>query len=215
MIIFYYSKELSPSFPNLSDVTTKVAKLDFGQPGVNEQDGFTKLGLADGGSGTYTGTFPCQGKTCTIKVSGYTHTRGKYADVVNEFAPLSNLLRSSFLRNSRGTITVEISGLKPSTKYEMKTYHHSTKPRGGIVDFTLQYDGNPINKLKQSAKGNRPNPPLIHKEVVTSNWAGIISFVMKGVSGGTNMDLNGMVLHTAGNRNLLIDIKVIIPKSVI
>ena len=216
MIIFHYSKELSPSFHNLSEDTTKVAKLDFGQPGVNEQDGFTKLGLPDGGSGTYTGTFPCQGKTCTIKVSGYTHTRGNYAAVVNKFAPLSNLLRSSFLRNSLGTITVEISGLKPSTTYEMKTYHHSTSyPRGG-VDFTLQYDGNPINKLKQSANGNNPSPPLIHTEVVRSDSEGKISFVMKGVSGGgAHMDLNGMELRTAGNRNVLIDIKVIIPKSVI
>ena len=37
-----------------------VARLDFGEPGVHVQQGFMKLGLPDGGSGTFTGSFPCQ-----------------------------------------------------------------------------------------------------------------------------------------------------------
>ena len=204
-----FSEELYPYFHNLSAKVKEeiigIAKLDFGQPGVNVQDGFYKMGLPDGGSGTYTGTFPCQGNTCRIKVSGYTHTRGNYAAVVNNVASLSNLLRSSFLRNSYGAITVEINGLKPSTAYEMKTYHHSSSHPGGGSGFTLQYDGNRINNLKQHANGNSPNPPLTHTEVVTSNGAGKVSFVMKRVSGGgAHMDLNGLELCT-GNRNLLID----------
>ena len=106
-----------------------VAKLDFGEPGVNPQDDFYKLGIADGGpdSGTgFTGTFPCQHKTCSVKVSGWTHTKGNYAPVTNQYAHLSNLLRSSFLRNSAGTMNIEISGLEPATKYIIKTYHHSS-----------------------------------------------------------------------------------------
>ena len=58
-----------------------IAKLDFGEPGVNVQSGFYKLGLPDGGAGTFYGTFPCHGQTCTIKVSGYTHTKGNNAEV--------------------------------------------------------------------------------------------------------------------------------------
>ena len=54
---------------------TNVAKLDFGEPGVHIQEGFYKLGLPDGGEGTFNGTFPCEDKTCHLKISGYTHTR--------------------------------------------------------------------------------------------------------------------------------------------
>merc|ERR1712159_768851 len=183
------------------DITEEVvAKLDFGQPGVNVQPGFYKLGLPDGGATTYTGTFPIQGKTCKITVDGYTHTRGNYGAVVGKFAHLSNLLRSSFLRNTIGSIMVGISGLEPWNKYEIKTYHHSAGfPRGG-VDFPLQYDGNLLNTLKESADGNNPNPPLMHTEIVTANSDGRISLVMKSIlsEGGVpdaHMDLNGMEIR--------------------
>ena len=93
-------------------------------------------------------------------------------------------------------MTAEINGLKPSTKYEIETYHHSTSYARGGVDFTLQYDGNPINNLKQSGDGVNPNPPLTHTEVVTSNGDGKISFVMEGVCcGSAHMDLNGLELR--------------------
>ena len=180
------------------------ARLDFGQPGVNVQPGFYKLGLPDGGSGTYTGTFPIKGKNCTITVAGYQQTRGNFNAVFGNFSYLSNLLRSSFLRGSHGSMTVGISGLASLEIYEIKTYHHSTNyPRGGVV-FTLKYVGNPLNTLKQSDNGINPNPPLIHTEYVTANYDGEISLVMEGVatngvSGNAHMDLNGMEIRKIGN----------------
>jgi len=192
-------RDVIKTLKNLREYPLKVAKLDFGEPGVNEQAGFTKLGVPDighfGFHGVYTGTFPCQDSTCTIKVSGYDHTRGNYNALVNRFAYLSNLLRSSFLRNHVGTMRVKINGLEPLTNYEIKTYHHSTQADCSTA-FTMQYDGNQVNNLKQSSLGQNPNPPLIHTEVVTTNSHGEISFVMKRLANDSHplchMDLNGM-----------------------
>ena len=161
------------------------------------QPGYTKLGLKDGGSGRYQGTFPCFGKVCKIDISGYSHTRGRYAAVVKggAYSKMSNLLRSSFLRNSPGVIHVVISGLQPTTVYKMVTYHHSTSYARRGAEFTLKYSGNPLHKLKESANGNNPNPPLIHKETVKSDAGGKIVFDMKKLSGTSHMDLNGLHIH--------------------
>ena len=82
-------------------------------------------------------------------------------------------------------------------RYLVKTYHHSSQhPRGG-VEFTLQYRGskwNPVNRLKQSADPTRPNPPLTHTEIVTSDGGGNITLLMRKVGGRYNahMNLNGL-----------------------
>jgi len=191
--------------PTLSPIPgLGTVKLDFGQPGVNVQDGFLKLGLPDGGCGTYYASFPFFGQTSKIKITGYTKTRGNYKKVVNCYAALSNLLRSSFLRDFPGVMYVEISELTPSTMYEIKTYHHSTSyPRGG-VSFSLQYEGNDKNLLKQSGYGQNPDPPLIHSEFVQSSTDGIVRLVMNSVEGvgGVNihahLDLNGMEIKYIG-----------------
>jgi len=188
----------------------RKVKLDFGEPGVNVQNGFIKLGLPDGGSGTYSSTFEYLGQTSTIKITGYTHTRGNYGKIVNLFAGFSNLLRSSFLRNYPGAIKVEISGLKPSTIFEFITYHHSTSVHGG-ASFSLQYEGNRKNQLKQSAHGHNPHPPLMHTEVVQSSTDGIVRLVMnsaEGIGGITinaHMDLNGMEINHIGPSTVKLD----------
>jgi hypothetical protein len=105
---------------------TSSVKLDFGQPGIYVQEGFIKLGMPDGGNynnGKYSSTFEYAGRTVTIKIRGFTHTRGRGLEVVNSYARLSNLLRSSFLVYRR-TMNVEINGLVKSAMYRIKTYHH-------------------------------------------------------------------------------------------
>jgi len=191
--------------PTSSPTGLGTIKLDFGEPGVNVQEGFIKLGAPDGGSGTYSSTFKWSaGQTSTIKITGYTHTRGNYKEVVNSFAGISNLLRSSFFRNLPGMMIVEVFGLEPSTMYEITTYHHSTSnPRGG-ASFSLQYEGNNKNLLKQSAYGSNPYPPLMHAEIVQSSTDGIIRLVMNseegigGVAKNAHMDLNGMEIKFIG-----------------
>jgi hypothetical protein len=172
--------------------TTEV-KINFGQPGQS-QEGFTQLGVGDGSSGSFSGTFDFEGRTCTIAVGGYSHTRSNYAAVSGgDYTNLSTLLKSSFLCNQRCTISVNIGNLKPSHLYQMTTYHHSTSyPRGG-AHFKLKYNGNSESSLQQSANGVAPNPPLIHVEQVTSTDSGEISFTMKNqgsVSG--HVDLNAL-----------------------
>jgi len=200
-----------PTMSPTINPTNGTVKLDFGNPGLNIQDGFLKLGLPDGGGGTYYGTFPYLGQTSTIQITGYTHTRGDYMKVVNSYARLSNLLRSSFLRNFPGVMHVEISGLKQSTMYEINTYHHSTSyPRGG-VNFSLQYEGNNKNWLKQSARGQNPDPPLIHSEIVQSSTDGIVRLVMNsaeqigGVDIHAHLDLNGMEIKYLGPCTIKLD----------
>jgi len=186
---------------------TDIVKLDFGEPGVNVQEGFLKLGLPDGGVdgkvGTFSTAFKYSGRELEIEIKGFTHTRGNYEPVTNYYGGISNLLRSSFLRNTPGVITVRIAGLKPFSVYSMKTYHHSTScPRGG-VRFSMQYEGNPKIALKQSAFGTNPDPPLTHTEMVRSNREGVVRLVMESVGGiggdqSAHMDLNGMEIKFVG-----------------
>eukprot|EP00495_Collosphaeridae_sp_1-RS-2012_P001238 TRINITY_DN1288_c0_g1_i2.p1 TRINITY_DN1288_c0_g1~~TRINITY_DN1288_c0_g1_i2.p1 ORF type:complete len:230 (+),score=17.01 TRINITY_DN1288_c0_g1_i2:137-826(+) len=180
--------------------STDNLKLDFGEPGVNVQEGFLKLGRPDGPGGVkYYSQFDWSGQTIGITITGYTYIRGNYNPVTNAYARLSNLLRSSFLRSSPGEMHVKISGLKRLCMYLIKTYHHSTSyPRGGR-SFSLQYDGKDKILLKQSGNGQSPDPPLIHSEVVQSSGDGIVRLVMNSDHGGggkqqttAHMDLNGM-----------------------
>ena len=107
---------LEPRKPVLN--TNWLPKLDFGEPNVNVQKGFMKLGTKDGGPGTFQGLFPCgSDRNCTINIDGYTHTRGRFSRITNDWSHLSNLLRSSFLRNKPGNIRVKITGLEPRTRY--------------------------------------------------------------------------------------------------
>ena len=92
-----------------------MAKLDFGIPGQHVQKGFHKIGRGDSGSSPFTGSFPCFGDKCTIKINGHTHTRGNYASVTNSFKTMSNLLRSSFLRNKKGKESVNMRNVLHST----------------------------------------------------------------------------------------------------
>jgi len=191
--------------------STEIVKLDFGEPGVNVQEGFLKLGLPDGGTGTFSSSFEYSGQELTIRITGFTHTRGNYKAVMNFYAGLSNLLRSSFLRNSRGVINVEIFGLIPLSVYSIKTYHHSTSYARGGVSFSLQYEGNLKIKLKQSGYGKNPDPPLTHTEMVQSSRDGVVRLVMESenVIGGVqnaHMDLNGMEIKYIGSTdNLKLD----------
>jgi len=191
--------------------STEIVKLDFGEPGVNVQEGFLKLGLPDGGNGTFYTAFENSGRELAIRITGYTHTRGNYKPLTNFYAGLSNLLRSSFLRNSPGVINVEISGLLPLSVYSIKTYHHSTSYARGGVSFYLQYEGNQKIKLKQSGNGKNPDPPLMHTEMVQSSGDGVVRLVMEsedGIGGVQNahMDLNGMEIKYIGSTgNLKLD----------
>ena len=76
-------------------------------------------------------------------IATYSSVLNKQGDVFINWYKFSF---TSFLRNVPGTMSIELSGLKPATKYEMKTYHHSASYPNGGVEFTLQYDGNPINR---------------------------------------------------------------------
>ena len=167
---------------------------------MNVQEGYYKLGLPDGDSGTFTAKFTWSSQTSTIKISGYTHTRGNYDTVVNSYANMSNLLCSSFLRNAPGTMKVELTDLKPSTWYEIKTFHHSTSFARGGIEFKLHYEGNQERTLKQCAHGRNPDPPLEHTEVVLSSVSGRISLSMEKGSSTSNahMDLNGMEIQCLG-----------------
>jgi len=183
--------------------STDIVKLDFGEPGVNVQEGFLKLGLPDGGAGTFNSTFEYSGQKMAIRVTGFTHTRGDYKPVMNFYAGLSNLLRSSFLRNSPGVINVEISGLVPLSVYSIKTYHHSTSYAREGVSFSLQYEGNLKIKLRQSGNGKNPDPPLTHTEMVQTSIYGVVRLVMEsedsiGSVPNAHMDLNGMEIKPIG-----------------
>ena len=121
--------------------------LDFGEPGVNVQEGYQKLGLKDQVNvrdGTFESQFPCNSKECTISIQGYTFRRGDYPEIPEgPYKTLSNLLRSSFFRTAQGVMKVEVVGLKPWSSLRVKTYHHTTYKNkinwGG--KFTLKYEG--------------------------------------------------------------------------
>jgi len=193
--------------------SSEKVRFDFGEPGVNVQEGFLKLGLPDGesGSGTFVSSFELIGQIATIEITGYTQTRGNFEDVVNSYNGLSNLLRSSFLRDSRGAMRVEIYGLKPQAMYAIKTYHHDTSYALGGVTFSLQYEGNPKVLLKQSANGKNPDPPLIYTDIVRSNRYGIVRLVMDSNEGGGNvrgdahLNLNGLEIEHVGKDNVKLD----------
>jgi len=183
--------------------STEIVKLDFGEPGVNVQDGFHKLGLPDGSTGTFSTTFKYSGGELEIGVNGFTHSKGNYKPVTNFYSGLSNLLRSSFLRNSPGVMNVRIAGLSPFSVYSIKTYHHSTSYARGGVSFSLQYEGNPKIALKQSGNGKNPDPPLTHTERVESSKDGVVRLEMEsedGIGGVQNahMDINGMEIKLIG-----------------
>jgi len=183
--------------------STEIVKLDFGEPGVNVQDGFHKLGLPDGSTGTFSTTFKYSGGELEIGVNGFTHSKGNYKPVTNFYSGLSNLLRSSFLRNSPGVINVRIAGLRPFSVYSIKTYHHSTTFARGGVSFSLQWEGNPKIALKQSGNGKNPDPPLSHTERVESSVEGVVRLVMEsedGIGGdqSAHMDINGMEIKFIG-----------------
>jgi len=187
-------------------MSTDIVKLDFGQPGKNEQKGFLKLGLPDGGSGTFSKAFISSERYLKIEIKGYTNTRGNYKRVTNYYSELSNLLRSSFHRNRPGVMNVTITGLKPFSVYSIKTYHHSTSYARGGVSFLLQWEGNPKIELKQSGYGGSPDPPLMHTEMVKSKREGVVRLVMKSVvrPGGNknaHMDINGMEIKYIGKTN--------------
>jgi hypothetical protein len=179
---------------------SSIVKLDFGEPGVNVQDGFIKLGRSNHypSSGTFSSRFEYNGRTIPIKISGYNQVRNDCQTVINSYAGLSNLLRSCFLRwNTVGAMTLEISGLELSTKYRIKTYHHfSYDGYGGR--FTFQYEGNGKSYLKQSNIGRNPDPPLMHTEIVKSSTKGIIRLVMRTYSTGQLMSINGMEIERSG-----------------
>jgi len=182
---------------------TDIVKLDFGEPGVNVQEGFLKLGQPDGSTGTFSAAFNYSGVELEIGVQGFTHSRGNYKPVTNFYSGLSNMLRSSFLRNSPGVINVRIAGLRPFSVYSIKTYHHSTSYARGGVRFSLQYEGNPKIALKQSGNGKNPDPPVSHTERVESNMEGVVRLVMEsedGIGGVQNahMDINGMEIKFIG-----------------
>ena len=186
--------------------TRTIAKLDFGQPGVNVQQGFLKLGLPDStyNSRPFKGTFPCHTQTCAIVIDGYDYIRGSYREVTNKYSNLSNILRSAMFKKTFGVMTVTITGVKPLTSYKIKTYHHDTWDRGGR--FTLQYNKNKIVTLKESTSGQNPDPPLIHTEIITSSHDGKIVLDMKCLvphGGAFLCDLNGMEILQPGNQFVL------------
>jgi len=182
---------------------TDIVKLDFGEPGVNVQEGFLKLGLPDGSAGEFSTAFKYPGGELEIGVKGFTHSRGNSKPVTNFYSGLSNLLRSSFLRNSPGVINVRIAGLRPLSVYSIKTYHHSTSYARGGVSFSLQYEGNPKIALKQSGNGKNPDPPLTHTERVDSGMKGVVRLVMESEDGtggvqNAHMDINAMEIKFIG-----------------
>lgn len=93
--------------------------------------------LPDGVDGDFTETFPCYTQQCTIKIRGYTHTRNDANPITGSYRELSDLLRSSFLRNKAGLMSVEVGGFKPWSLLQVKTYHYTTIFSG--IEFTMQY----------------------------------------------------------------------------
>ena len=170
-------------------------KINFGEPGRNEQPGYQQIGIKNSGfpdGGTFESDFNCWSTSCSISIKGWVLTRNTHPEMTNEWANISNILRSSFFGDGKLPINVSISGLDANTYYEVKTYHHSSYYNGNQGGaFTLQYAGNEAHSLEQSSSKTSPDPPLIHTETVRTTDQGTIEFNMK-MTRGPYMNLNGM-----------------------
>jgi len=79
------------------------------------------------------------GGTVDVKVGGYTHFRDYVAVSSGPFAAYSPLLSDNVLRDSSGTMTLTLDGLKDGL-YDVTTYHHTTPYSSGkIYNVTEKY----------------------------------------------------------------------------
>ena len=129
------------------DLTVPIL-LDFGKPGLRVQEGYQKVGLAEGkakdGVGIFESSFDCYTTNCTITIEGYTHIKNNYPPITSgAYKQLSNLSASTFLKFDKGVMKVEVKGFKPWSLMQVKTYHHSTLEKSNFLggDLSIQYAG--------------------------------------------------------------------------
>ena len=139
------NKSVIPAKPEPD--TVSIAKLDFGEPGVNVQPGFYKLGLPDGGAVKFHGTFPCHDKTCEIKVSRNQAQRRKIYLRKEGVSRLAKIEKKLIIFANRKTENVNFLKwklkLRACSGSGIFANHKKAKTRGISLiscDFSIFYD---------------------------------------------------------------------------
>ncbi len=131
-----------------------------------------------------------------VTIGGYTHFRD-YSGLTDGSDAISPLLSDMALRNSDGSLRLELENLKPGD-YEITTYHHSTQYGGGALDINLT-DANGAAAVAAGlgiSDGTAP-PSGTSATFAFASDGSPVSIEFLGGSDADHLSLNGFSLRDA------------------